>query len=390
MKLDLKNKVQRQIFIYTVSMILAIIAFLLLTRINDILGFISKVVSLLSPFLIGFGLAFILDGPVIYLENRFAWWGMKRKQARGLSVAIVFIAFLLFFVFTLWVLIPSLINSVQVFMSNFSQYATRFETTLEEFGKKYSIDMSALLSYIETLDISNTLNSFVSMSVTKMMSYSYSFIHLSANLIIGVAAAVYMIMDKKNLLITMRLLVYTIFGKRNGNFIHLYAMDAKNVFQQYIVGNLLDSLIIGVSAYLGSLIFHFPYAPMIGLIIGITNIIPVFGPFLGAIPVILLLFLIEPASALIFAVFILVLQQMDGNVIKPLILGDKLGISGFWILFSVSVGGAIFGPVGMFLGVPIFALVYEAFKDFAIFRMEGRNIPMPVSAVIAEEEVDSN
>lgn len=385
MKLDLKNKITQRIFIYSVSLIIAIFAYLLFTRINDILHFLSSIVSLLAPFLIGFGLAFILEGPVLWFENRLSNF-MKRKKARALSVVLVVILFILFFVFVLWVMIPSLIDSIQIFIRNFSTYSQQFENTLETFAEKYSLDISSILNFLKNLDISATLRTVLSSSMTKMMSYSYNVIHWAANLVIALAAAVYMILDKKNLLLTCRLLIYTIFGKRQGNFIHLYSMDAKNVFQQYIVGNLLDSLIVGLCAWFGSLVLGLPYAPMIGLIIGITNIIPVFGPFLGAIPVILLLFMIRPGYALIFAIFILVLQQVDGNVLKPVILGDKLGISGFWILFSVSIGGALFGPIGMLLGVPIFALVYEAFNDFALFRLSGHHLRVPSSAVIVEEE----
>lgn len=110
--------------------------------------------------------------------------------------------------------------------------------------------------------------------------------------------------------------------------------DAKTVFEQYIVGNIIDSFIVGVICYFGALVLKLPYASMIALIIGVTNVIPVFGPFLGAIPVIIILCLIDPFSALIFAIFIFILQQCDGNIIKPIVLGDKLGMSGFWILFS--------------------------------------------------------
>ncbi len=385
MKLDLKNKVTQRIFVYSASLIIAIIAFLLLTRINDIIGFIGGIVSLLSPFLIGFGLAFIFEGPVLWFENRLSPY-MKRSKARALSVALVVVIFILFFVFTLWVLIPSLIDSVQIFVRNFSQYSTQFENTLQALADKYNLDISAVISFIQNLDISSTINYALSASMAKMMSYSYNIIHWVTNLVIALAAAVYMILDKKNLLMTMRLLIYTIFNKRTGNFIHLYSMDAKNVFQQYIVGNLVDSLIVGLMAAFGSLLLGLPYAPMIGLIIGITNIIPVFGPFLGGVPVVALLFMIKPTYGLIFAVFILLIQQIDGNVLKPVILGDKLGISGFWILFSVSIGGALFGPIGMLLGVPIFALVYEGFKDFALFRIAGQHLTLPSSAVIVEEE----
>lgn len=111
---------------------------------------------------------------------------------------------------------------------------------------------------------------------------------------------------------------------------------------------------------------------MIALIIGVTNVIPVFGPFLGAIPVIIILCLIDPLSALIFAIVIFIIQQIDGNIIKPIVLGDKLGMSGFWILFSVTVGGALFGVVGMFLGVPIFALIYAGIHDYITVRLRHK------------------
>ena len=113
---------------------------------------------------------------------------------------------------------------------------------------------------------------------------------------------------------------------------------------------------------------------MIALIVGVTNVIPVFGPFIGAIPIIIILLLINPISALIFAIFIFILQQCDGNIIKPLILGDKLGMSGFWILFSVTVGGALGGVVGMFLGVPIFALIYASVHDYIQIRLKSKKI----------------
>lgn len=389
MKIDLKNKVHRDIFIYSVSLILAIIAFLLLTRVNDILGFIGKVVSLLAPFLLGFGLAFLLDGPILWMQNRLTKTSMSPGTARKLAAVCVFILFLLFIVFGLWVVIPSLLDSITVFLSNFSSYAARFEETLEIIGERYNLDLSSLINSLKNLDITSTITNVLQSSVATMMSYSVNVIHWASNLVIALAAAIYMILDKKRLLQTMKVVTYSIFGRKTGNFIQLYSMDAKNIFQQYIVGNIIDSLIVGLIAWFGCFLFGFPYSPMIGFIIGVTNIIPVFGPFLGAIPVIALLFIIKPMDALIFAVFILVVQQIDGNVLKPLILGDKLGISGFWILFSVTIGGALFGVVGMFLGVPVFALVYEGFKDLSALQLKERRLQIPNSSSIIDEETES-
>lgn len=386
MKIDFKNKIHREIFIRSMSFVIAIIAFLLLTRINDIMRFIGKMGSLLSPFILGFGLAFLLNGPIEWVQNRLLATSLSKKSCHSLATTIVVILFLLLFTFALWVIIPSLIDSMQVFVANFSNYATRFEESLEILSEKYNLDLSMLLNAIKNMDISTTINQALQSGMAKMMSYSYNIIHWTSNMIIALAAAIYMILDKARLLQTMRILMYSVLGQRTGNFIQLYAMDTKNIFQQYIVGNIIDSLVVGICAWFGCTLFGFPYAPMIGLIIGITNIIPVFGPFLGAIPVIVLLFIIKPMDALIFAIFILVLQQIDGNVLKPLILGDKLGLSGFWILFSVTMGGALFGITGMFLGVPVFALVYEGIKDLTALQLRGRGLHLPDSFSVVSDE----
>ncbi len=386
MKFDMKNEVQRKIFIRSVSLIIAIIAFLVLTRINDILGFFKSIISILAPFLIGFGLAFLLDGPVQWMSNRFIHRKMKPSLARGISTALIFTAFVLFILFALWVMIPSMIDSISVFVRNFSSYTTRFENMLAEISARYNLDLSQITTFLKSLNLERLVNDMLHSSMETMVSYSINAIHWVANLVISIAAAVYMVLDKKNLLQLGRQITYSLFGRRAGNFVVLYSMDAKNVFQQYIVGNILDSTIVGFIAWFGCLVFGLPYAPMIGLIIGITNIIPVFGPFLGAIPVILLLVLIEPMYALIFAIFILVLQQIDGNVLKPLILGDKLGLSGFWILFSVSVGGALFGPIGMFLGVPIFALIYEGLRDLSLLQLKEKHISLSESSAIVDDD----
>lgn len=387
MKFDLRNPIQQKIFIRSMSLIIAMIAFLILWRVNDIIRFIKSIVSLLMPFLLGFGLAFLLDGPVSWVTNRLMNLNLSPKVSRGIAIASVTIFFVLFIIFSFWVIIPSLIDSITVFVNNFSMYITQLEDYLTKIADHYNIDISALMDSWQSLNISATFQRMFQSSMTKMMSYSIDIIHSAANLIISLAAAVYMIADKDHLLRTLKILVYMIFGQKNGNFIQIYSMDAKNVFQQYIVGNILDSMIIGIITWFGCVLLRIPYAPMIGLIIGITNIIPVFGPFLGAIPVIVLLVLIRPMYAFIFAIFILIVQQTDGNVLKPLILGDKLGISGFWILFSVSIGGALFGPLGMFLGVPVFALIYEAVKDLAELQLKERHLIIPDSSSIVADPV---
>ena len=223
-------------------------------------------------------------------------------------------------------------------------------------------------------DVTQKITSVVTESIPKIASYSYSFVKGFINLILAFVSAFYILLDREKLVKGIKKLNYSLFDKNFANYLTLWTNDAKTVFEQYIVGNIIDSFIVGVICYFGALVLKLPYTSMIALIIGVTNVIPVFGPFLGAIPVIIILCLIDPFSALIFTIFIFILQQCDGNIIKPIVLGDKLGMSGFWILFSVTVGGALFGIIGMFLGVPIFALIYAGVQDYIQVRLRNKKI----------------
>ena len=224
------------------------------------------------------------------------------------------------------------------------------------------------------IDFTDNVTNAITESIPKIASYSYSFVKGFVNLILALVSAFYILLDREKSVKGIKKLNYSIFNKNIANYLTVWVGDAKVVFEQYIVGNIIDSTIIGCICYIGALILGLPYASMIALIVGVTNVIPVFGPFIGAIPVIVILLLINPISALVFTIFIFILQQCDGNIIKPLILGDKLGMSGFWILFSVTVGGALGGVIGMFLGVPIFALIYAAVHDYIQIRLQNKKI----------------
>ncbi|MCF0246768.1 MAG: AI-2E family transporter [Ileibacterium sp.] len=381
MRFDLRNEIQRKIFINSASLIIAIIAFLIFSKIFQILGFIAQILHILLPFILGFGIAFLLNGPVDWLENRLAYaTKMPKSKCRSVAVMLAFLAFILFILSLLMVMIPSLLDSFGVFIENFSDYSFKAETKALQIAAKYHLDIAQIQNFFQDLNFSAALNGLFSSTMSKAVSYSYDMVKGATTLIISLAAAVYMMLDKDNLLHLIKTLTYSALPAHRANFLTLYCMDAKNVFQQFIVGNILDSFIIGVTCYLFMVILNVPYAPMIGFVVGVTNVIPVFGPFLGAVPVILLLLMIHPMSALVFAVFILILQQIDGNVLKPIILGDKLGISGFWILFSVTVGGSLFGIAGMFLGVPVFALIYEAIQDLVSVQLQRKKIIVPDEA----------
>ena len=157
------------------------------------------------------------------------------------------------------------------------------------------------------------------------------------------------------------------------------------IFSGFVRGKLLDSLIIGILCFIGCSVLKMPYTPLISVVVGVTNVIPFFGPFLGAIPSVFLILLVDPLKAVYFALFVLALQQLDGNVIGPKILGDSTGISSFWVIVSILVGGGFFGVLGMFFGVPVFAAVRTLIKYLVDRRLAGRDMPLEASAYVKRD-----
>lgn len=375
MHFKITQEMKQRIIVYSASLIIAILFFTILNRFKDITRSIQFIITILFPFLLGIGLAFILNNPQKWVENKLlANAPMQNKHKRILSTGIVFILTIGFLILFFSIIIPNTIDSVRQFSTNVAIYSDTLIGYTKDFAYKLNISEKQVEQLLINFDITKKITSVLTESIPKIASYSYSFVKGFINIILALVSAFYILLDRETLVKGIKKLNYSLFDKNFANYLTLWTNDAKTVFEQYIVGNIIDSFIVGVICYFGALILKLPYASMIALIIGVTNVIPVFGPFLGAIPVIIILCLIDPFSALIFTIFIFILQQCDGNIIKPIVLGDKLGMSAFWILFSVTVGGALFGVVGMFLGVPIFALIYAGVHDYIQVRLRNKKI----------------
>ncbi len=378
MNFQINEEMKKKIFVYGASLSIAVLIamfFLFFDRVVSVLDFL---LSISFPFLLGIFIAFLLHKPTKLFEKKlFGKTRLSKNKKRLLSIMISFILFLCIIVLFFGTIIPSLIDSFRQFSENFTSYWQNLMDYATSLGTKFNISVKDIEQMLNEGKILDTLTSTLTKYLPEIANYSVSFIRLVINLILALVSAFYILLDKESLVRGLKELNYALFDKNTANFLTAWTEDAKLVFEKYIVGSIIDSSIIGVSCYIGVTILQIPYAPMIGFVVGITNVIPVFGPFIGAIPVIVLLLLIDPIYALIFAIFILVLQQIDGNVIKPIVLGDQLGISGFWILFSVTIGGGLAGVVGMFLGVPVFALIYAGVRDFSKTRLEKKKVKIP-------------
>lgn len=375
MHFKITQEMKQKIIVYSISLIIAILFFTILNKFKDIKRAIQFIITILFPFLLGIGIAFILNNPEKWVENKLLKnVPLQKNHKRILATLIVFILAIGFLILFFSIIIPNTVDSVRQFSTNIAVYSDIFISYTKDFAYRMNISEKQVEQMLINFDITKKITSIVTESIPKIASYSYSFVKGFINLILAFVSAFYILLDRETLVKGIKKLNYSLFDKNFANYLTLWTNDAKTVFEQYIVGNIIDSFIVGVLCYVVILFLKIPYTNMIALIIGVTNVIPVFGPFLGAIPVIIILCLIDPLSALIFAIVIFIIQQIDGNIIKPIVLGDKLGMSGFWILFSVTVGGALFGVVGMFLGVPIFALIYAGIHDYITVRLRHKKI----------------
>ena len=375
MHFKITQEMKQKIIVYSTSLIIAILFFTILNKFKDIKRAIQFIITILFPFLLGIGIAFILNNPEKWVENKLLKnVPLQKNHKRILATLIVFILAIGFLILFFSIIIPNTVDSVRQFSTNIAVYSDTFISYTKDFAYRMNISEKQVEQMLINFDITKKITSIVTESIPKIASYSYSFVKGFINLILAFVSAFYILLDRETLVKGIKKLNYSLFDKNFANYLTLWTNDAKTVFEQYIVGNIIDSFIVGVLCYVVILFLKIPYTNMIALIVGVTNVIPVFGPFLGAIPVIIILCLIDPLSALIFAIVIFIIQQIDGNIIKPIVLGDKLGMSGFWILFSVTVGGALFGVVGMFLGVPIFALIYAGIHDYITVRLKHKKI----------------
>jgi predicted PurR-regulated permease PerM len=220
--------------------------------------------------------------------------------------------------------------------------------------------------------------------VTALSGGIMTAINFFLDLIVGIIVSIYLLATKEHCTAQVRKLTYGLVSQKNTTWVFRGIHKVDDIFSGFIRGKLLDSLIIGVICFVFSQIFQFPYAPLVSVIIGVTNIIPFFGPFLGAVPSLFLILLDSPLKALYFLIFIIALQQVDGNIIGPKILGDKTGLSSLWVIIAILVGGSFFGIPGMFFGVPVCACLYSLVSFLVESLLKKKGLPMQTDAYCSE------
>ncbi|OUN84366.1 hypothetical protein B5G03_12820 [Gemmiger sp. An50] len=353
-------------------------------------GALKTVMDVLAPFIWGFAVAYLLDAPV-------RWFEKKLGGRRMLSILISYLLAVAVLVLLLSFVIPQLVQSVSMLINNASSYLDNLNGVVNDWGDRLNIDPEVIsgmmLSYT---DLMNKATVLVTAFIPQILNYGMAVGSGVVSALTAFIASVYMLMDKHKLLSQLHKITYAFLPLPKARRVLTVCSHANQVFSGFIIGKIIDSAIIGVICFVGMSVLGMPFTLLISMIVGVTNVIPFFGPFIGAIPSIMILLMASPIDAIKFAIFVLALQQFDGNILGPKILGDSTGLSAIWVLVAIIVGGGLFGFAGMVVGVPTFAVLYSLTSDFLADRLKAKGItangePLePESAVPSEETLPEN
>lgn len=377
--------------------VLAALAFyFVVSNFDNIMKGIGRYVGILRPVVYGCVIAYILN-PLMkayqeLLKKVFGKNGKvsekKQNLTAGLSIALALLTGLLIIVILCWMIIPQLVTSATSLINNLPMKVNAFYAYAYDFIKNNRFlaeqTQNAALNATDYLDqmvnqellpwLRSDFLPSVNLVATEFANGVMSVVGVLYNLFIGIIVAIYVLGSKHTFSAQAKKIVYGLFKKKTADAIIHYVRLSNSMFSGFIIGKIVDSTIVGLICFVAMSLMGLPYAMLISVVIGVTNIIPVFGPYIGLIPSVFLILLVNPVQALYFIILIAILQQLDGNLIGPAILGESTGLSAFWVLFSILLFGGIWGIVGMIIGVPLFAVIYRIITDFINWKLSGKEL----------------
>ncbi len=360
----------------------SVLFFAAVMNFSDIWAFICKIAGIMTPFFYGFALAYLINPVLHFFEDKvlvkLSGGKMKPKLRRGVGILLAYILVFALISIFLWVVIPQVGASVYGIVKNVPDLITNADKYVSEtLGSLKRIELPSEISGKITSIIEELLIAITELLKNIVPQIIYTTKQITSavvNTIVGIIISVYLLFSKEKFFAQIKKTLSAFLPADKVKHMTELAHSSHNIFSGFISGKILDSLIIGIICFIGMSIFNMPYAMLISVIVGVTNVISYFGPFIGAIPSIVLIMFVDPLTALGFAVFILVLQQFDGNILGPKILGDSTGISAFWVIFSVMLFGGLYGFLGMFLGVPVFAVFYAVICANVEYRLKNKGL----------------
>ncbi len=405
----MKNPFHNRYFRVAVSawlvIAMSILCFFAFYKIDAIIKVIQDISVILRPFTFGFVVAYLLlpifNSMVKRCEPVFLRMMRNQEKAKNVNRLLCSLLSVIFFLFVVGALLsmvlPQLAESIVGLIEKMPEYLAQSEKWMtnlfsnnpileENLQQLYMSASDTLLNWANEQLVPQLLKVMKGNLVGSFVSNALSFMK---TVLVGFISAVYMLNSKHTFSAQAKKLIYSMFETDTANAVLENFRFIHRVFGGFITGKLLDSLIIGLITFVSMSILQLPYVLLISVIIGVTNIIPFFGPFIGAIPSTILIFLVSPLQAVYFVIFIFILQQFDGNILGPKILGDSTGLASFWVMFAILLFGGLFGFAGMVVGVPLFAVIYSTISGLVNRSLRNKHISTDTSAYMTLDHVDA-
>lgn len=374
--MEFKNNKNKDYIFLSTYIILLIFFFI---NIKDIMNFLYKFLGILKPFIWGIAIAFILNIPVKLIEKNLGNSKFFKGMKRSFSITLTFLFFILAITLFILFVIPQLLSSISTLMNSIPEYLSQFEKFLEVNAINNSQSQVMMQNIINELlnmwkEILKVTSQIVGTSLGYLLDFTLGITYGVINFFLSLILAIYMLASKEILISQLKLIIYAFVSKNKADRIIELGKMCNEMFSKFILGQCTEALVIGVLCFIGMIILKMPYALLISVVIGVTALIPVFGAFLGTIPSAFIILIIDPIKALWFIIFIIVLQQLEGNLIYPRVVGSSIGLSALWVMFAMIVGGSLFGIIGMLIGIPIFGVVFKILKRVANRKINEKGI----------------
>lgn len=385
MKIEWTRSMTKRTLTYIASGAGIILAYFIMKNFGQLKNVWGSAMDILRPFIFGIIFAYLLNGPLMFFERKLAFVEKKKPQRvlkRVLAIIVSWIAAIAVLSAFFYIVMPDVTESINVLINNIPYYLSSLQDFVRNITETYGIE-APFIDYFLGFKISSEV--FATLlkeygedlipQIANIANLSVKIGNVVFDIIIATVLSVYIMYSKETLIAQLKKALYAVLKTETASNLVRFARESHRIFSGFINGKLLDSLIIGILCFIGMSVIGLEFTMLISFIVGCTNVIPFFGPFLGAIPSVLILLMVDPWQALWFGIFVFILQQLDGNVIGPKILGDSTGLPALWVMFAILVGGGIFGIIGMFVGVPAFAVIYKFAKEYLENKLKKKNLP---------------
>lgn len=355
----------------------AIILFIGLSHLDSVLGVLGKFVSVVMPLILGIAIAFVLNLLMRIIEikllsrnNKFLNSKFMQSKKRLISMLLTYALSISFIVVIIIFIVPQVVDSSKTLIDKLPGYADNVTLWGTELYNKLGLTESSLKDLFGNFkDVFSGLTEFTANTVMKLFSLTMGVTSGALNLLMGIIFSAYILAQKEKLIEMISKVNRAFNKKRVATYLSELAWDSNVIFSKFVGGQITEAILLGGLCFIGLLLLDIPYAPLVSVLIAITALIPVVGAFIGTVPSVLIIAMESPTQALFFVIFIVILQQIEGNLIYPKVVGDALGIGGFWVFLAIIVGGGLFGIVGMLLGVPIMAVLYSIVRKAVNARL---------------------